>query len=355
MRHLDEGALRRLHDEPLAIDERSATHLKGCAGCQARLNTLAVEAAEVRRLMEQAFVPVDARSALSSVRARLEAAEPEPRHFPGQLGLSAIGWRLPKVARPAAVLAAAAALVVVLGVTGAAQNLVKVFEPKKIVAIQVSPTSGGPAHDASYYGSVSWNPAPPKMHEVTAAAAAAYGLPLRTPSSLPASVPRSVTYAAIDRTAGSFTFNTANDPANIRGSILYVTAGPAVATIYGGSLSGAGSESMPQLVIGVMRAPVAYSSGASAKQLEDFLLSQPGLPPDFVTQVRAIKDPTATLPIPIPSGMVSRSVQVQGVSGVLVDGGLGAGVVWETKDGIIYGVAGQLTPDQVLAIARSLH
>ena len=354
MRHLDEGALRRLHDEPLAIDERSATHLKGCAVCQARLNALAAEAAEVGRLMEQAFLPVDARGALSSVRARLEEAEPSSASSV-RLKVGAIGWRLPQVARPAAVLAAAAALVVVLGATGAAQNLVKVFEPKKIVAIQISPTSGGPSHDASYYGSVSWNPAPPKMHEVTAAAAAAYGLPLPTPSSLPASVPRSVTYAAIDRTAGSFTFNTTNDPANIRGSILYVTAGPAVATIYGGSLYGAGSETMPQLVIGVMRAPVAYSSGASAKQLEDFLLSQPGLPPDFVAQVRAIKDPTATLPIPIPSGMVSRSVQVRGVSGVLVDGGVGAGVVWETKDGIIYGVAGQLTPDQVLAIARSLH
>ena len=353
MRHLDEGVLRRLHDEPLAIDDRSATHLKSCGACQARLNATAAQAAEVGRLMDRGFPPVDARGALASVRARLEA-DPKPPVFLGRHRLGAIAWRLPQVARPAAVLALAAALVVALGASGAAQNLVKVFEPKKIVAIRVSPSSGGPAHDPSYYGTVSWNPAPPRMHEVTAAQAAAYGLPLPKPSSLPASVSRSVTYAAIDRAAGSFTFNTAHDPAAVRGSILYVTAGPAVARIYGGSPSGAGSEAVPQLVIGAMRAPVAYSSGASARQLEDFLLSQPGLPPDFVAQVRAIKDPTATLPIPIPSGVVSRSVQVQGVSGVLVDAGMGTGLVWE-KNGIIYGVAGQLTPDQVLAIARSLR
>ena len=97
------------------------------------------------------------------------------------------------------------------------------------------------------------------------------------------------------------------------------------------------------------------STGASARQLEDYLLSQPGVPADIAAQVRAIQDPTSTLLVPVPSGLAtSRTVRVQGVDGLLVDAGIGAGVVWQ-KGGIIYAVLGQLTPDQILQIAASLH
>jgi hypothetical protein len=49
-------------------------------------------------------------------------------------------------------------------------------------------------------------------------------------------------------------------------------------------------------------------------------------------------------------------VTVQGVQGLAVGDstGLGSVVIWE-KDGIIYGVGGPLTEDQVLDIANSLH
>jgi hypothetical protein len=50
----------------------------------------------------------------------------------------------------------------------------------------------------------------------------------------------------------------------------------------------------------------------------------------------------------------TESVQVNGTSGLLIKAVLGAGVVW-VKNGVIYAVGGQLTPDQVLAIATSLH
>jgi hypothetical protein len=72
-------------------------------------------------------------------------------------------------------------------------------------------------------------------------------------------------------------------------------------------------------------------------------------------QIRAFKNPATTLPVPIPSGLASSSpVQVQGVQGLLVDAGIVSGVVWQ-KDGVIYAVVGQITPDQVVAIANSLH
>jgi hypothetical protein len=108
-------------------------------------------------------------------------------------------------------------------------------------------------------------------------------------------------------------------------------------------------------VIAQTRVPTVDSTGATAAELEDYLLSQPGVPPDIAAQIRAIKDPSSTLPIPIPKGLATtEQVQVNGVQGLLIKAVLGAGVVWQ-KNGVIYAVGGQLTPEQVLAIATSLH
>jgi hypothetical protein len=101
--------------------------------------------------------------------------------------------------------------------------------------------------------------------------------------------------------------------------------------------------------------PTVDSTGATATELEDYLLSQPGVPPDIAAQIKAIKDPSTTLPIPIPKGLATTEpVQINGVQGLLIKAVLGAGVVWQ-KNGVIYAVGGQLTPDQVLAIATSLR
>ena len=112
---------------------------------------------------------------------------------------------------------------------------------------------------------------------------------------------------------------------------------------------------MPTLVIAQTRIPTVDSTGATAAQLEDYLLSQPGVPPEIAAQLRAIKDPVSTLPVPIPKGLATTEpVQVNGVSGLMIKATIAAGVVWE-KNGVIYAVGGQLTPDQVLAIATTLH
>jgi hypothetical protein len=112
---------------------------------------------------------------------------------------------------------------------------------------------------------------------------------------------------------------------------------------------------VPTLVIAQTRVPTVDSNGATTAQLEDYLLSQPGVPPELAAQVRAIKDPSTTLPIPIPAGLATtESTQINGTPATLIKAVLGAGVVW-VKNGVIYAVGGQLTPDQVLAIATSLH
>ena len=41
MRHLSDGALRRLHDEPLAISAADKQHYEGCPRCQGRYQLIA--------------------------------------------------------------------------------------------------------------------------------------------------------------------------------------------------------------------------------------------------------------------------------------------------------------------------
>jgi hypothetical protein len=184
----------------------------------------------------------------------------------------------------------------------------------------------------------------------------------------------------------SFTFNAAKAqasaaaqgktlpamPANIDGSSVTVTTGSAVLAMYGAPAASSESKATakmveanpasaaslgPVLVIGQTTAPVVTSTGVSAADLEAYLLAQPGISPDLASAIRAIGDPTSTLPIPIPmSKASSHSVQVQGVTGVSVadSTGLGGGIIW-VKNGIVYGIAGSFSENDLLAAANSLH
>src|SRR5213080_3884523 len=169
-----------------------------------------------------------------------------------------------------------------------------------------------------------------------------------------------VSYGVVSHATGSLTFDAARlrasagqagvrvspMPSTIDGSTLVVNGGPALIEVWG---LGTTRETMgiPTLVIAQTRVPTVDSSGANVSQLEDYLLSQPGVPPELAAQIKAIKDPSTTLPIPIPKGLATtESTQVNGTPAVLIKAALGAGVVW-VKNGVIYAVGGQLTPDQV--------
>jgi hypothetical protein len=103
-------------------------------------------------------------------------------------------------------------------------------------------------------------------------------------------------------------------------------------------------------------APVATSTKVTVKQLQDYLLSVPGISPELAKAIKAIDPKGTTLPVPVPVEYVTSSkVTVQDVSGVgLGDNtGVGAGVIW-VKNSVVYAVVGTIKLSDALDIANHL-
>lgn len=272
----------------------------------------------------------------------------------------------------AAVALIVALLVAALTLTPAgsfAQNLLTIFQPKQFVAVPVTLEDLRSLPNLQQFGTVSV-PASTNARTVADAAAAARvaGLAVRVPSALPAGVPRAVNYSVALPSTASFTFSAAKAraaaaktkqplppmPASLDGSTLRVTVGPIVIATYGGDLHGSG---IPTLLIAQAPAPRVTSTRATTSTILHYLLAQPGISPRLAASIRAIGDPSTTLPIPIPIDLASaQRVPVQGVQGLAIGDatGIGSAVVWQ-KGGMVYGVAGTLPESQILAIAASLH
>ena len=363
MAHLSDGTLRYKFDDADSLTESDNRHYSACADCQSRYATMAEDARVVAGALAVPDIKVDIASAFGRVRS---APAAQPR----------FGIRLPIVSpasRPVMGLLAASFVVLALVVTGIAQGIF--FQPKSLQAVPVSVADLQSLSGLTDFGTLTWTTAPaPQLVTSATEAANVSGLHVPVVGTLPSGVSSNVTYAAMPAAVGVFTFDAAKAaaaaakagktlpamPAGMDGSKLTVTVGPAVVEIFGNLNAGAASDasqlSLPQLVVGSSSAPVVTSSGVTTQQLEDYLLSLPGVSPQLAAAIRAVKDPSTTLPIPIPiEYATSTSVKVQGVDGVAVgdNTGLGAGVIW-IKGGTVYGVAGSLKQDVILDIANGL-
>jgi hypothetical protein len=105
-------------------------------------------------------------------------------------------------------------------------------------------------------------------------------------------------------------------------------------------------------------APKVTSTKASVKDIENYLVSLPGVSDNLKTQIRGLEDPASTLPIPIPADYAtSHPVKIDAsTSGVAIgdNSGFGSFVIF-VKGGIVYGVGGTVKEDQVLPVATSLR
>lgn len=372
MSHLDDGVLRRMLDEPLAVSDVARAHLDTCPRCRVRRERIGADAARAAQLLAVGAPPVSATAALRAVHTRIAAEGIEP-----YAKRSRVPWSFPvrrRIRTPFAGMAAVLALVMALVWTPAgslAQSFISLFQPTHVVAVQTTSNELKSLRGLAKYGT--FHPAgraKPTTADNLDDAAALSGMTVLAPapgtSDIPAGTP---TYRVQPSISASFTFSqqkaqtaaAANHesippmPANIDGSTLQVTIGTTVVTQYGGSPTG--GSAIPGLVIAQMRAPSVTSTRVPVDRLESYILSLPEVPAQLASQIRAITDPSSTLPIPIPVDLVNtHTVDVQGVKGLEVgdNTGLGSGILWE-KDGIIYAVGGPLTDSQVLTIANSLR
>jgi len=360
--HLSEGALRRMFDDPNAVTGTEREHFASCTECQDRYAKSSADATEAARLLAVPAPKFDADAAYKRVT---EAPTQGPR----------FGFRMPilrqSARRPIAVLAFAVVLAVI---ATASANVAQIFAPTQVKPVPVSVADLQSLPDLSTYGTFAWSKEPQPQIGVTAAdAEQVAGFSAPKPGSLPSTVSKNITYAVVPQAVATFTFSAAKAqqaaaaqgktlpamPAGMDGSTLTLTVGPALIEIFGdlkqGSASDVSQLALPELIVAESKAPVVTSTGVSAAELEDYLLKQPGITPQLATDIKALGDPTHTLPIPVPVGYAtSTNVTVQGVQGVALgdNTGAGAAVVW--IKGNVYFVGGSLKQSEIVSIANGL-
>ncbi len=408
MGHLDDGILRCLADEGDAAPMTGAEkeHLAACLHCQARLADVESASRAVAARVAGPAPAVDVAAGLARFQRRLDAEEAkQDRVWYERIRPMTQRWIKPVAALVA--VAAVVALLVFSPLGTFAQGFLNLFTPKQFVAVPVTQGEMQTLPDLAAYGTMTQNAAakPQRVDDAKAAQEAA-GIPVLAPATLPSSIPNTPSYYVMPAHTNSFTFSAEKAkqtaaakgltapamPANMDGSTLTVNANAVAIVAYGNSqmLDSANKQGArpaaapnssnangqakpatpknmgadanrvaaeaPSLVVMQTKAPTVTSSGVTVQELEDYLLSQPGISPQLVAAIRAIQDPGSTMPVPVPVNKVtSKSVQVQGVDGLLLGDqtGLGSVVMWQ-KNGIVYVVGGQVKDNEALEVANSL-
>jgi hypothetical protein len=363
--------LRRLDDDPLAVADRVTEHVASCERCGARRRRIAQDTEFAARLLSAPQPVAEPEMAWARLGRELDRRPEEgaERHR-GPAPAVPRRARFPRVSLRAG-LAIGAVGVLVAGTAGAA-TLTTIFEPTHVAAVPLSrsdvhaiaaflglgesrvlggfSTPSGSSTDR--FGAIKWSSAGP-AHDASslAAATAAAGFPVSLPARLPAGVGAVKQLLVQPRVRATVTFNATAGA--IGGSSVTLDAGPAVLAAYGA----AGGTDVPTLAVVTMLRPTARSTGASLSEIEAYLISQPGIPPQLAEEVRLLGDLRTTLPVPVPSGAAVRSVQVAGWPGVLIadSSNAAAAVVWENGRGVLHVVAGILDSQDVLNVADQLR
>ena len=365
MAHLSDGTLRRMVDDPDARVGADASHLDGCAECKARFELIARDAGAIATLLAVPEPHLDVASAF----ARVSRA---PRSQPALVRLPVFQSRV----RPIRLALVAATMVALLAVVAfAAEGLF--FKPSTVTPVPVTVADIQALQGLQDYGTMAWTQQPQLQVATNAseASAAAGGIKMPVAGNVPSTISKTITYGAMTKAVATFTFNAdkakaaaaaqgktlPSMPAGLDGATLTVTVGPAVGEVFGNLQQPQGSTAneinLPQLVIAKSAAPTVTSTQVSAATLENYILSLPGISPDLAKAVRAVKNPTTTLLIPVPVQYTSATqVTINGANGVALgdNTGVGGGVVWVGKDGYVYVVAGSIKKDDAVNIAKTL-
>jgi hypothetical protein len=367
VRHVPDGTLRRFIDETFAVADRDIRHVEGCARCRARSQRFDADAAAVAGFFDvPAVVITDAGPAQSRSPVVTKLRDNKTLQFRPHRS-----WRLAGVSLSTG--ASVAAVGVVIAGVAAAATLTTVFAPTQVAPVAVSradlhdltqlmgmnmtgPLGGFRSPSGSEtlgFGTMRWTSSGNGSPMATLREAESEtGLAVRLPTKLPNGVGAVDRIAVMPKVTATIIFG-ADAGADLSGSSLVVSLGPAVGVSYGGTTT---LDGIGPLAILTMAQPKATSSGATTSEIENFLLTQPGVPADLAEQIRLLGNLQATLPIPTPPGATTESTEVDGSPAVvLVDNSNAASAaVWEDHSGDIHAVAGLLDKEDLLNVARQI-
>lgn len=355
MRHPSEGVLRRLVDEPSGVPDADRRHAHDCPACASTVVTLRRDA-----VLAEAALAVNVDVDVERGWQRLSRGTTVKPVRASRI----VRWRT-ALRSPVIAVAGVVALLAGAGVA-AATDWLPIFRTEQIAPVSVSGAELVRLPDLSGFGDLTVTEKPGVREVADAAAAqAATGLTVPQVTTLPKGVTGVPAYRAGGRASAVFTFSAAKTaqtataagqsapppPSGLDGSQFRLVAGPGLAAIW--STNG----SVPSLIVARMVAPTAYSSGIPFATARDYLLSLSLLPQDVAAQLRTFSGDGTTLPLLISSdAMTSATADVGGVPATVVTArsGVVAAVVW-VDHGVITAVAGSVSADEVLAVARGLR
>ncbi len=359
MRHPTDGTLRRLLDEPAGVADADREHAAGCPVCLSRLAAAQEDAAAAGAALD-----VDLAVDVDSAWQRLSHSIAAAGRGRAPAASSADRWRT-ALRSPAA--AGLCVVAVLLGAGAvAAADWVQIFRTERIAPLGITRTDLLELPDLSAYGDLEVT-READIREVADAEAAedATGLSVPRVSELPRGVTGDPELQVGSSASAVFTFSLERatqmaaeydeplrpPPPGLDGSRIRLSAGPGLAAVW------SEARGVPALVVARAVAPTAYSSGIRFETARDYFLSLPGLPEHVASQLRGFSGDGTTLPLPVPDERVRTSAaDVGGVPATVLasrDGTL-ASVVW-VKDGVVTAVAGSLSEDEVLDVARGLR
>jgi hypothetical protein len=358
MRHPSEGTLRRLVDEPAGVADADREHVASCPVCLSGLAAAREDAAVVGAAIDVELTPD-----VDTGWRRLASAAAGDRRGRVPTPARARRWR----AALRSPVVATVGVIALLGGAGAAAaaDWLQIFRAEQVAPVEVTEADLVALPDLSAYGELEVIEEV-DIREVADAAAAeqATGLPVPRVSELPRGVTGEPTFRVGEEASLVFTFSAEKaaqvaeaageplppPPAGLDGSRFRLVAGPGIAAVW------TEARGLPALLVARAVAPTADSSGVPFETARDYLLSLPGLPEDLAAQLRGFSA-DGTLPLPVPAGQVTSSdADVGGRPATVFTSrdGLLAGVVW-VDDGFVTAVAGSVSADEALSVARGLR
>lgn len=377
--HIPEGTLRAYLDEQTSPEETRtiAEHLRACAACRKRLATLDARRSHAAAVLSTLQPPEDrAPTHPSAALARFQQQHNvhehnERRHAPMRKQNNLGRWK--PVWIGLTVLVIASLFIFYPPLRTAASDFLGIFRVRKFVAVPINvsalenPTFENLLQSAfSDQLTVTKEPGPAIPVASPEEASAALGFAVRLPSALP----EGYTAQPSMSIQGEFAFRARVDmdyvlavrealgktdvpiPPGLDGAVLDVTVPKILAANYA-------SERGWFTVVQAMSPEVQLPPNLDLQQIGEFGLRLAGIPADQARQMAAAIDWANTLIIPVPLGYASyEEVTVAGARGVLISDSTEDAsrhhLLVFAKDGIVYGLEGAATAQELLAAAESM-